>query len=110
MDKLQIDVIKKTIKVAIENTHNSILKFRELVKPIAPDDAIGRITRMDAINNKSVAEASLRKSEAKLKQLNYMLRNVNDPEFGLCAKCKNPIPIGRILLMPQSRFCVRCAE
>lgn len=29
-------------------------------KPIAPDVAIGRISRMDAINNKSVMEASLR--------------------------------------------------
>ena len=110
MDKPQIVEIKDKIKEEIEKTQNSILKFRELAKPIAPDDAIGRITRMDAINNKSVAEASLRKNKEKLKQLNYMLQNVNDPEFGLCAKCKISIPIGRILLMPQSRFCVRCAE
>ena len=110
MEKSKIKEIKIIINTEIEKTQDSILKFKELTKPIAPDDAIGRITRMDAINNKSVAEASLRKNQEKLKQLNYMLQNIDDPEFGLCVKCKTAIPIGRIILMPQSSFCVRCAE
>ena len=35
--------------------------------PIAPENAIGRVSRMDAINNKSVNEAALKKAEIKLK-------------------------------------------
>lgn len=110
METPQIYEIKNKIKTEIEKTESSIQKLKEMVKPIAPDDAIRRISRMDAINNKSVVEASLRKNKEKLKQLKYMLQNVSDPEFGLCAKCKSAIPIGRILLMPQSRFCVGCAD
>lgn len=109
MDKKQLNDIIKTIKEAISKTEADIIKFKEMTKPIAPDDAIGRISRMDAINNKSVTEASLRKSQDKLKQLKYILQNTSNADFGLCAKCKAPIPIGRMLLMPQSRFCVNCA-
>ena len=81
-----------------------------MTKPIAPENAIGRISRMDAINNKSVNEAALIKAKQKLKNLEITLSNINEPDFGICAKCNNTIPIGRVMLMPHSRFCVNCAK
>jgi DnaK suppressor protein len=64
---------------------------------------------MDAINNKSINENALRKAQTKLQGLKIALNRINDQDFGKCAKCKNDIPLGRILLMPHSRFCVYCA-
>jgi len=102
--------IKAKILEEIEKTKKSIADYKELTKPISPENAIGRISRMDAINNKSVIEAALRQAESKLKNLQAVLENMEDQDFGLCQKCQKPIPIGRILLMPQSRFCVNCAR
>ena len=106
-EKLQI---KKRIEEEIASTLVLVEKYRELTKPIAPENAIGRVSRMDAINNKSVNDAALRKAENKLKGLNIALGNLDDPDFGKCAKCGNNIPLGRILLLPHSRFCVNCAS
>ena len=61
--------IQHKIKEEIENTMSSIEEYKELSKPIAPENAIGRVSRMDAINNKSVTELALRKAEEKLKKL-----------------------------------------
>jgi len=104
------DNIKKTIQVEISKTEKSITEYREIVKPVAPDVAIGRISRMDAINNKSVTEASLRQAESKLKNLQQVLAKVGSPKFGICIKCQQPIPIGRILIRPESLHCVSCAK
>ena len=104
------DNIKQTILDEIARTGKSIKEYKELVKPIAPDVAIGRISRMDAINNKSVVEASLRQAEQKLKNLNKVLSNLGSKDFGICIKCKQPIPIGRILIRPESLHCVNCAR
>jgi len=30
-------------------------------------------------------------------------------DFGICVRCKNPIPLERIMLIPQSNRCVNCA-
>ncbi len=109
MDDKTAKEIKEKIITEIDKTEKSIIEYKEITKPIAPENAIGRISRMDAINNKSVAEAALRQSEEKLSKLKYMLTQVGEDNFGICAKCKKPIPIGRILLMPQSRHCVNCA-
>jgi DnaK suppressor protein len=110
MDEKTINEIKEKIIIEIDKTEKSIIEYREITKPIAPENAIGRISRMDAINNKSVAEAALRTAEEKLDKLKYMLGQIGEDDFGVCAKCKKPIPIGRILLMPQSRHCVNCAQ
>ncbi len=109
-DKKDKKEIEKTILKEIENTKIKVLELKELTMPIAPDTSIGRISRMDAINNKSINEAALRKAENKLKGLKIALQNINDVGFGKCARCNNDIPMGRILIMPHSRFCVHCAS
>ena len=102
--------IKARILDEIEKTQQLVEKYRELTRPIAPENAIGRVSRMDAINNKSVNEAALKKAELKLKNLNVALTKIDDTDFGICIRCKNPIPLGRILLMPQAITCVNCAR
>ena len=110
MTELELKNIEKIIKEAIDKTLKSIAIIEELTKPIAPENAIGRISRMDAINNKSVNDAALTQAKQKLKNLEITLSNLYEPEFGISAKCNNTIPLGRIMLMPQSRFCVNCAS
>lgn len=104
-EEIRIRIIEE-----IESSKSLVQKYRELTKPIAPENAIGRVSRMDAINNKSVNEAALRKVELKLKNLQVALTKVDDPDFGLCLRCKNPIPAGRILLLPHAVTCVNCAK
>ena len=101
--------IKQTILDEISKTEKSIEEYKDMVKPISPDVAIGRISRMDAINNKSVTEASLRLAEEKLKNLQRVFSRVGTRDFGICIKCGKAIPAGRILYRPESLTCVDCA-
>lgn len=105
------DKIKIADKISqeIEKTTNSILEYQKMCKPISPDDAIGRVSRMDAINNKSVLEAALRKAKVKLKNLEVVKAKINNTSFGICMKCNQPIPIPRLILIPESKNCVNCA-
>ncbi len=102
--------IKERIKTEIEKTGKDIVALQELVKPISPDNAIGRLSRMEAIGTKSINEASLGAARRKLVKLKWALENVDKPDFGICHECEEPIPVGRILLMPESILCVQCAE
>ena len=102
--------IEQKILQSIIKTKEEIKEYTELTKPISPENALGRISRMDAINNKTVNEAALRKAKIRLLNLETAKSKINSAEFGLCANCNNEIPIGRILLVPQSKLCVRCAK
>lgn len=108
-DKQQAE-IKDKIESEIVKTKKTIHDYKEMTIPEGLDDAVGRVSRMDAINNKSVTQAALRQAEEKLKKLEYVLTQIHKDGFGECARCAKPIPIGRIILMPQSIHCVRCAQ
>jgi DnaK suppressor protein len=110
MDKIQIQEIKFKLQTEIESTQLKINKYTTLCKPIAPENSIGRISRMDAINNKSVVEAALREAKNKMQQLLQMQKKINDKDFGTCIKCKITIPFGRLMIRPHSKFCVHCAQ
>jgi DnaK suppressor protein len=102
--------IKKQILEAIVKTELIIQEYEELTKPIAPDVAVGRLSRMDAINNKSVTEAALREARSNLSKLKVALSKVGTPGFGVCIRCQKPIPVGRLLIRPESQHCVGCAQ
>ena len=106
MDK---EEVRAKINYEIDKTKKDIDALVDLTKPISPENAIGRISRMDAINNKTINDASLIKSRVKLKNLEVALEKLDTSDFGICIKCKGQIPLGRIMLMPQANKCVNCA-
>ena len=108
MEKNKIKEIEKIISKELNETLISINEYKELTKPVSPENSIGRVSRMDAINNKSVMEESLRKLEAKYEKLKFIKTQTQNEDFGICLKCKNQIPLGRIMIIPESRFCVKC--
>lgn len=102
--------LKIKIKEAISKTKIKLKELREMAAPVGPDNAIGRVSRMDAINNKSIVDASIANQEKKLEGLKYALQSIDNEDFGRCADCGQWIEERRILLMPESRFCVVCLQ
>ena len=102
-------VFRSKLLATITQTEQQIQQLEEDTKPISPENSLGRITRMDAINNKSVAEAALRTARRRLTKLQLSLSKLNEPDFGQCSACKAPIPVQRLMFMPESTDCVRCA-
>lgn len=87
-----------------------IIRLEEATKPISPENSLGRISRMDAINNKGVAEVGLRNAKSKMSKLQIAITKVELPGFGDCAHCKQPIRPARLMFMPESTRCIRCAD
>ncbi len=102
--------LKKHIIEKIEGVKKDIKSYQLLTRPVSPDNAIGRLTRMEAINSKSINEAALNKAKQTLSKMERALTTLDDPDFGLCRECEEPIPFARLMIMPESDLCVQCAE
>ena len=94
----------------IAETEEGIVEMEKLVQPVAPDNALGRLSRMEALNDKAVNEAALGNARERLHLLELALTRVYAGDFGVCSACGQPIPVERLLLMPQSTRCVKCAS
>ena len=101
--------IKERINKKMLSLKERIEEYKELTKTIPPSDSIGRVSRMDAINNRSVNEAALRQLEKQVKGLEDALQRLGDDKFGRCVSCGEKIPLGRIIIMPGAIRCVRCS-
>ena len=110
MNDEQKNQIKAAIQEKIQSLQSDIEAFKELTRPVPPDNAIGRLTRMEAISAKSINAAALAKARRTLTRLERVLPRIEDAAFGLCRACENPIPFARLMILPDADLCVPCAE
>lgn len=101
--------ISKIIGEQIDSIEKEIEELTELTKPVSLDASIGRLSRMDAINNKAINDMALRDKKQILKKLERAKERGQDGKLGTCMKCSEDIPIGRLKIMPYTTRCVKCA-
>lgn len=102
--------IRQLIISDIDKYSERLFELKDSIAPISPDNAIGRISRMDAINNKSVSEAAAHNIELRLNQLKQVLEVVDTEKYGFCTKCGQAIPIERLRIRPEIRLCAGCLK
>lgn len=102
--------VREAITFEVARLRKEIVRLEERVKPVAPDNAIGRLSRLDNMVNQEVASRSLSQYRQRLLKLDWMLENVEDDEFGTCRDCGDDIPLARLLAVPESGLCIECAE
>lgn len=103
-------ILKEKIEELIVKYEHDIKETEKMTEPIKPENSLGRISRMDAINNKSVMEASLRNKISKRNKLKFALTQLENEGFGSCKRCQKPINPARLMYMPESVNCVNCAR
>ena len=110
MGKNQKAELEKSIVEKIKAIKKNISSYKLLTKPISPDKAIGRLTRMEAIASKSINDAALKSAKNTLLKLEQALIKIHNSDFGICCECEEPIPFARLMIMPEAEFCVKCTE
>ena len=100
---------RRHVEASIEALSRQLPSLKESSRPVAPDNALGRLTRLDAMQSQAINLDAYQKLQGQLAGLNHALARIDDPDFGLCAACDEPIPPGRLQAMPGARHCVNCA-
>lgn len=74
--------------------------------------AMGRVSRVDALQAQEMAKAAHRRARARLARVVAAIaRFDDDPEgYPWCPGCGEGIGLGRLMAVPESVFCVRCLE
>jgi DnaK suppressor protein len=73
------------------------------------DQPIGRLSRMDAMQQQEMAKAERRRAERRLERVVVSLEAIEDEEYGWCGDCEEPIGYRRLKARPDSFFCLDCS-
>jgi len=72
--------------------------------------AVGRLSRMDAMQAQAMAQASARRREQMLRQITVAIERIDRDEYGDCATCDEPISEKRLSFDPTATLCIDCAN
>ena len=73
------------------------------------DTSIGRLSRMDAMQDQQMALELRRRRENQLLRIQSAFERMSLGTYGICIACKEPIPEARLELSPDAATCVKCS-
>ena len=106
----QVNELQARLATLREELTALLESTREGSRPVALDEPIGRLTRMDAIQQQSMSEATRRRTALRLRQIAQALGLIPRGEYGVCRRCEDPIGYARLSARPESPYCLDCQD
>jgi DnaK suppressor protein len=106
--------LKKT-KTALQKLKQELTRLAETSEegrqPVELDQtAVGRLSRMDALQGQAMALEQARRRELEIKRIDAALQRIEDGSYGYCLSCDEEIEVKRLELAPTTPTCISCAE
>jgi DnaK suppressor protein len=80
-------------------------------QPVELDQTrVGRLSRMDALQQQAMSQATIRRAELELQRITAALNRMKSGEYGYCLRCEEEIAEGRLRVDPTTLFCISCAN
>lgn len=70
--------------------------------------AVGRVSRIDAMQQQSMALSAKSKAKAKLKKVALALMAIKNSDYGRCQQCEDDIGFPRLNVQPEASLCLDC--
>lgn len=72
--------------------------------------AVGRVSRVDAMQQQSMAVSTRSKANLKLRRVRAAIAAIAREEYGYCASCDEDIGVRRLLAQPEATLCFGCQD
>ncbi len=97
-----LEALKRELHAAIDGSAQD-------AQPVELDQpAVGRVSRIDAIQQQKMLEANRGAQRARLAQVNAAIDRFEEDEYGDCLDCGEPIGFARLKARPESLYCIAC--
>lgn len=105
---------KTKLKQLVETSFNKLSKHVSELQ--VRDERLSRKTsnlyndrQENELDDREVNEYALQTATKKLVALQRTLSKIEEENFGNCIRCGNPIPIARLMAVPEATKCLECA-
>lgn len=106
----EIDAHRTRLLAIEQELKERLSKPQDEARPVSPDNAIGRLTRVDAMQSQQMLIALRQSDERRLLRVKQALRFIEEDRYGTCMKCGEEIGEKRLNVVPESILCIRCAR
>ncbi len=105
----QLDEFRAEIERLLGRLEKSMALSDEATATVELDQAaVGRLSRMDSLQNQSMAENLAERERARYAQLREALSLIEAGSYGTCTGCGGEIAVGRLFVFPETTSCSQC--
>ncbi|MDO9116586.1 MAG: TraR/DksA C4-type zinc finger protein [Nitrospira sp.] len=79
-------------------------------QPVGLELPIGRLSRMDAMQQQQMAAGQQRRLDLEFQQVLAAIERLDRQRYGFCLRCQEPIPYARLLVRPTTPLCYGCQD
>lgn len=111
ISKIQKQQLKSLIEFQLGELKEQLLLAAKSSQTVMLDQTmVGRVSRIDAIQQQKIAQAGLERDKIKFQRLSKTLLQIETEDFGYCMQCDDEICFERLLIKPESIYCVLCQQ
>lgn len=105
----QLGELRAELEHQLARLEKSMKVTEEAVRPVELDQtAVGRLSRMDSIQNQSLSRGLKDREVARLSQIQAALSRMERGAYGTCVECGRPISFERLFVFPEAPECAAC--
>jgi DnaK suppressor protein len=110
MKENDIENYKNLLEQKFKETLDSLNSFKESAAPVDLNEPMGRLSRMDAMQQQQMNLAAKKRLEITKEQIEQALKRLQQDEYGICVSCEEEISTKRLIAQPHTPFCNSCQK
>lgn len=109
------DIAPQTVRERLEAERQELLHDAKTTAAergvvVLDQTAVGRLSRMDALQNQAMQVETERRREIELKRIEAALKRLDAGEYDFCVSCGEAIQPKRLDMDPATPVCIDCAH
>ena len=100
--------LRRALAVLLDELRTSVSASAGAAAPVDLDEPIGRLSRVDAMQQQAMVQAGRRAAKLRLQQVEVALRRCELDDYGFCRDCGDTIDVARLRARPEAPFCLKC--
>lgn len=107
----QIAELTAELDRVLRKLERSMRTTEEALKPVKLDQtAVGRLSRIDSLQNQGLTRNLQEREQAKLGQVVTAYQRIEEGTYGQCVECGGEIPFERLQVFPETPSCTACSS
>jgi len=108
-DSQNLENFRRQLQESLEEIEQYLVKTEESAEAVSPDKGLGRLSRMEAMQDQQLILAARRRKKMQKVEVLSALQRIENGIFGTCIFCGKPIAVERLEVAPEATTCVNCS-
>ena len=108
MDSGELERCRRALAKLRDELTELVNATADSVRPVDLDDPIGRISRVDAMQQQKMTAENRQAAQQRRRQVEAALDRIEAGEYGECQSCGEEIGPRRLGAQPEAPLCIDC--